>query len=690
VSDAAQRDAAWLRLRARAEVLLRNRSPEDAEAIQPQVDEILHEVEVQRAELEIQNEELRAAEERLGRAQRRYFSLFDRSPVGVFVLRPDGTVEEVNSTARAWLSLPDRTAYAMTLAQLLRVPETRVQSWLEFFTHHATVAATLHVQVGRPDGELLDLELIGAQAEALGDGQALRTLICATNLTELRARERELARSEVRYRQLFQSSRDAILLLDEHFTIVDLNAAAIALMPGREEPLIGLPITELTARELVPIIENEVAVRSRRWVAQPFDFLLRRTTGAPAICEAMVFPLDLPDGPVAQVVMRDVTERRRAEAERERWARRLDVANRLEAVARLARGVAHEVNNVLAALMGHLDGLPVVGAARRLTEEEFVSMRSALLRGCDVARGLLDFAGESTSSRARFDLSAVVDDAASLVRQAGRGLVRVTVNRPERPLYVLADRSEISRALIDVCTRAISAMPDGGVLGVTVAVIERPPAPGQTATEHYRVDISDTGDPLSPEECATVFDPFVSGGRMGLSLVWGAVKRASGTVRVDAGTPGTIVSIELPAAPPQAPVTAEGPGGRDAAAETALAIFLVDDDDLPRNAMTRMLTRRGYRVRPFTGAEPALTALASGDRPDVFVTDVRMPGMDGIELTRRVLALPNPPPVLLISGDSKVDVARELGVRRGVGMLSKPFGHDEFAQAVRPLLNPPG
>jgi two-component system cell cycle sensor histidine kinase/response regulator CckA len=686
VSDATQRDAAWLRLRARAEALLRHRHPDDAQAIQPQVDEILHEVEVQRAELEIQNEELRAAEERLGRAQRRYFSLFDRSPVGVFVLRPDGTVEEVNSTARAWLNLPERSAYATTLGQLLRVPENRVQSWLEFFKHHATVAATLHVQVARPDGELLDLELIGAQAEALGDGQASRTLICATNLTELRARERELARSEVRYRQLFQSSRDAILLLDEHFTIVDLNAAAISLMPGRDEPLAGRSISELTAPELVPVIENEVSVRSRRWVSQPFDFLVRRGAGAPVICEATVFPLDLPDGPVAQVVMRDVTERRRAEAERERWARRLDVANRLESVARLARGVAHEVNNVLAALMGHLEGLPSVDGLRRLTDEEFGAMRSALLRGRDVARGLLDFAGESTSSRARFDLAAVVDDAASLVRQAGRGLVRVTVNRPERALFVLADRSEISRALIDVCTRAISAMPDGGVLGVTVAVLERPSAAGQPAVEHYRVDVSDTGDPLSPDECATVFDPFVSGGRMGLSLVWGAVKRAGGSVRVDAGMPGTVVSLELPAAPAPVALPAEeapvpGPGS-----EGGALIFLVDDDDLPRNAMTRMLMRRGYRVRPFPGAEPALVALATGDRPDVLVTDVRMPGMDGIELTRRVLALSNAPPVLLISGDSEVDVARELGVRRGVGMLSKPFGHDEFAQAVRPLL----
>ena len=179
------------------------------------------------------------------------------------------------------------------------------------------------------------------------------------------------------------------------------------------------------------------------------------------------------------------------------------------------------------------------------------------MRGRDVMRGLLDFAGESPAFRARFDLSVVLDDATSLVRQAGRGHVRVLLNRPERALPVEGDRAELSRALLDVMTRAISTLPDGGQLEVVVATIETPALePDAPPTRWHRVEVTDTGPPLSAADRASMFDPFRpvgSGGSIGLSAVWGAMKRAGGVVRVDARSTGNCVTLEIPAAPDAPP-----------------------------------------------------------------------------------------------------------------------------------------
>lgn len=556
MSDAQQRDAAWQRLRGQAEVQVRGRLQEAAPAVVPMLDELLHEVEVQRAELEIQNESLRVAEVSLGQAQRRYFGLFDHAPVGVFVLRPDGSIEEVNSTARKWLGMPERFSGPATLASVLHTSETRVQAWLEFFRHHqsAPAPATLHVQVARVKGEPLDLELSGAVTVGTNDAQEARTLVCATNLTELRARERELARSEARYRQLFQSSRDAILLLDESLSIVDLNASAVALLPSREEPAVGRVLTSMVVPEVRAVVERAFEQRARRWVPEPFDLPLARARHTPIICEAMVFPLDVDSKTLVQVVLRDVTERRRAEVERAQVAQRLDTTNRLEAIARLGRGVVEQLNQSLMSLLGRLETLPVAAdGVRTLGGTDYQAIRSAVMRGRDVMRGLLDFAGESPAVRARFDLSVVLDDAASLVRQAGRGHVRVTLNRPERVLPVDGDRAELSRALLDVLTRAISTLPDGGQLEIIVATVETPAAqPDEPPTRWHRIEVADTGPPLSPADRASIFDPFRpvgTGGAIGLSAVWGAVKRAGGVVRVDTRATGNSVTLEIPAAP---------------------------------------------------------------------------------------------------------------------------------------------
>jgi len=382
------------------------------------------------------------------------------------------------------------------------------------------------------------------------------------------------------------------------------------------------------------------------------------------------------------LVFHDVTEARRADAERRQLEAQLFQSQRLESLAHLAGGVAHDINNVLTAILS-------LASVRREQLDPAGDLAQALgtivtacVRGRDVVKGLLYFAHKGMETRGPVDLNALVRQLVRLLDATTLKQVQLSAELQEPLPLVQGDEAALSHALINVCMNALDAMPGGGALVIGTRA---------TADGGVEVRVADTGGGMSPEVLTQAIDPFFTtkpvgkGTGLGLSMVYGTMKAHGGTVAIHSEPGrGTEVRLGFPAAPGLAQVPA-GTEPAAAAAARPLRILLVDDDELNRLAIPGVLGSLGHRVHAAAGGQEALDYLAAGAEVDLVILDMRMPGMDGAETLPRLLALRPGLPVLLATGHSDRDLQPLLAGRPNVAWIGKPFTLEEFRAKLEGL-----
>lgn len=373
----------------------------------------------------------------------------------------------------------------------------------------------------------------------------------------------------------------------------------------------------------------------------------------------------------------DVSERVKLTAE-------LRQAQKLEAIGRLAAGVAHDFNNVLLAQCGygelalqHLERGDPAAAQNDIRE-----VLAAAGRGATLTRQLLTFSRRQTFDLAVLDLNAVVVELEGLVRTLVGGRVALALELAAVPTYVLANRAQLEQLVTNLAVNARDAMPDGGELRVSVAAENN----GDTAV----LEVADTGHGMTAATADRIFDPFFTtkgagGTGLGLATVHGIVMQSGGSIEVRS-TPGqgTTFTITLPAtAPPANEGRQDSPAAR-AAGET---VVLVEDDAAVRAAVAAMLESHGYHVRTAANADEALQiALDHGREIDLVVIDVALAGRNG-PATAALLREHQPGlAVLYMSGHTDEVRLPELGPETRAGFIRKPFSASALARALETLL----
>ena len=390
-------------------------------------------------------------------------------------------------------------------------------------------------------------------------------------------------------------------------------------------------------------------------------------------------------------------DRRQAEAERRLLEERLQAQQRLDSLGVLAGGIAHDFNNLLTPIIANatlaMEDLPS-GHALRADMQEIVT---AARHGADLARRILAFSRRQVLQTQVIDLNAELRALEKTLRSAVGEEVELRVEPVGVAAYVRADPTQLQQAVLNLAVNAREAMPGGGKLTVTVAV---PGLDGKTPWVARRrpegryvlLTVSDTGVGIDAATLPRIFEPFFTtkgsakGTGLGLATVHGIVQQHGGDVEV-ASTPGagTTFRLYLPLAAEAA--TAAGAEGA-AAPQVRLRIFLVEDEPTVRALAGRILRRAGHDVA--TAATPAEALAATGGTPpDLLVTDVLLPEMDGIELHRR-LALRWPGlRVLFMSGFPGGHARLEEAIARGEHFLQKPFGPGELLERVRAAAESP-
>ncbi len=435
------------------------------------------------------------------------------------------------------------------------------------------------------------------------------------------------------------------------------------------------------------------ALRERRETASE-ELGVQRSDGSLAWLQVTARPLDPPDEGVV-IVYTDVTERRRAEVEREKLAAQLMQAQKMESIGRLAGGIAHDFNNLLTGILGYseiaLSALsPDDPAHACLTE-----IRRAGERAAQLTAQLLGFARKQVIHPRPLDLNATVRDAEALLsRLAGEDIVLETLLAPD--LWpVSADAGQLQQLLVNMVVNARDAMPTGGRL-VLRTRNERIASAGDgiPSGQWVVLEIRDHGVGMSEDVRARLFEPFFTtkppgkGTGLGLAMCHGIVTQNGGHIGVESapGT-GTTFTIRFPRAAgrPVAQTTRRAGHTPGRGHET---ILLAEDEPTVRSLVASALATRGYTVLAAADGPEALALARRTDGPlDLLVTDVVMPGWSGPELASEVHALRPGLRVLFISGHAERFEERPLPQRFGTRFLSKPFTPDRLAQAVRELLD---
>jgi PAS domain S-box-containing protein len=502
--------------------------------------------------------------------------------------------------------------------------------------------------------------------------------------------ERELARQALvevaeRDRLLIEESADGIFRLDRVTgAVLDVNPASSEMLGVTRDELFGQAPLGRFDRDPSARAPWSVALEAGETAA--FERTLLRPDGSSVILA--VRARILPDGAV-MASARDITAERELEA-------RLLQSQRLEAIGKLAGGIAHDFNNMLAAIEGYgelaLASLPADSPTRADVEQVlFAADRAALL-----TRQLLAYSRRQVMAPEVLDPGAVIDRVVPMLgRLLGEGIeLRIT---HEPGLWrVRADPGQLEQVLINLAVNARDAMPDGGVLAISAANVDPGDVlsddPDAEACPCIRITVSDTGSGMDAALLGRIFEPFFTtkgpgkGSGMGLATVHGIVEQSGGALRVvsEPGR-GTAFTIDLPRIDePVTPVPQVVVGrGPDTGVET---ILLVEDEEAIRRFLERTLGQLGYTVRSAATGDEALDLVAvKGLVPDLLVTDVQMPGIQGPDLARRLRALRPGLPTLFISGYSEELVDRAEGDTARV--LEKPFDGESLAAAVREALD---
>ena len=511
--------------------------------------------------------------------------------------------------------------------------------------------------------------------------------------------EEALRHSQDKFAKAFQSSPDGLVLSRlRDGAIIEVNDAFVRLCGHSREEAIGSTTAALGLWADVRDRDAYVAgLRGGGGVReQPAQFRVKDGRVLDGLVSGEI--LRLGEELIALTTIRDITDRKRAEEERTTLEAQLRQSQKMEAVGRLAGGVAHDFNNMLGVILGYADITlrkmsPIDPLRRNLTE-----IRDAAQRSADLTQQLLAFSRQQVIAPRVIDLNDRLKGMERLLQRViGEDVALEFVLAPDA-WPVSMDPSQVDQVLANLAVNARDAMPDGGKLIVATANVTLDAAycrrhSGARPGEHVMLAVSDTGSGMDELTRERAFEPFFTtkpegkGTGLGLATVYGVVKQNEGYIDIHSELGrGTTVNLYLPRAKDEE--MARQPAEAIAApARGHETVLLLEDQDQLREIACEMLEQLGYTV--LVAASPG-DALALCEKHaggiDLLFTDVVMPSMNGKELAGRVQAMRPGVRTLFTSGYTADTIAQRGVLDPGIWFLEKPFSMDSLARKVREVL----
>ena len=621
----------------------------------------------------------------------------EQSPIAIAIVGLDGTIEYFNQqaidlfgylpadipTMEHWwvLAYPDETYRAETLAR-----------WMELVGK----AITLGTEIERGDYRVTCRGGVMKTVVIFGAVVGGKAFVMFEDITEReRAADEALRERENSLAAIAENASDGIVITTPNGSHHYVNRKAAELTGYSVGELLETTVSKLLHPDDLPIIAQRQAARD---AGQPtperIELRLRTKAGATVPVEVSSTPTTWHGAAANLVVVRDVTERRRAEEERARLQNQLAQAQKLEAIGTLAGGVAHDFNNILAGLLGGLSLLDLELDEAGTPRPELQEMMALVTRGAELARQLLGFARRGKYDVRPLELTPVIQKTATLFGRTRKDLT-LHLDLAHDLHSVLMDHAQLEQVLLNLFLNAGQAMPEGGTLAVCARNVELSSADtkehGAAPGRFLKVIVADTGIGMSEATQARIFEPFFTtkapgqGTGLGLASAYGIIKSHGGFITVDSALgEGTSFTLWLPAT--ERPSHDEK-GDAPTVQRGSATILIVDDEAHVAAVCARMLRRVGYTVLTASGGREAIELLREhGAGISLVILDMIMPDLGGAQTYDGLRALQPDIRVLLSSGHSAEGAAQALLARGCRGFLQKPFDTQALSAKVRELL----
>ena len=555
---------------------------------------------------------------------------------------------------------------------------------------------TFETRHRRKNGQLLPVEI---SLQYIADaGVAPRFVAIVRDVTERHLAEEALREREARLRTIIENEPECVKVVSATGALLEMNAAGLAMLEAGS-------LGEAQQRGLMGFVApeyqdafREMHQRVLAGGSEVLEFEVLGCQGTRRWLETHAAPLVDRTGTMLLGVTRDITERKRAEAERHQVEARLREAERMETVGQLAGGVAHDFNNLLSVINSTAELAMEGRAADDPVRQDFEEIRQAGNRAAALTGQLLAFSRTQLFSPELLD----VDGLLAGIRPMLLRLIREDIHLLIRPAIgagtILADRGQIERVLVNLVVNARDAMPRGGNLTIEASASDLTNSspvttPPLAAGPYVMLGLSDTGEGMDETTRTRIFEPFFTtkerghGTGLGLSSVYGIVAQSGGGLSVSS-TPGqgTTFRLYLPRVEEAAGVTPSADGASDMPRGTE-TILVVDDEEALLRVAKRMLDAAGYRTLVASSGPEALRLAEQLDRPlHLLFTDVVMPGMSGPELAARLKVCHPETRVLYTSGYSDNSVLRDAVQGRTAMLIGKPYAPNELHRKIREVL----
>ena len=522
---------------------------------------------------------------------------------------------------------------------------------------------------------------LGAPTEIVGS---------VTDIDDLRRAENAARAAANDLRRLIDTANAPIFGKDIHHRVNEWNRCAEQLTGYSKDEVLGRSLTEHIAPDYQHAVREVLDLALVGVETANFEFPLIAKDGRHVVVLLNASTRRDANGEICGMVGvgQDITERREAEVRSLR-------AQRLESIGTLASGVAHDVNNALAPI------LLATGLFRKQHPESahlIDVMESSARRGASMVKQLLTFAKGVEGQRASVQSCALIKELEQIVTSTFPKNITLQVRCLAELPPVLGDATQLHQVLLNLCVNARDAMPDGGtlVLDANRAVVSAADARahGDCAAGEYVVwRVSDSGSGIAQDLVERIFEPFFStnsperGTGLGLSTAVGIVRSHGGFMRVRSRPgAGSTFYVYLPAGTDGIEsVAAACP--RDAFRGRGERILVVDDEPAVRDVLRQILVSLGCSVRTSKDGMEALAVLAEPtSKIDGVITDLHMPRMDGIELTRAIRRTYDGLGVILASGRFEKNDQRKLEALGVVALLEKPFSFESLGEALKSML----
>ena len=503
------------------------------------------------------------------------------------------------------------------------------------------------------------------------------------DLSERKAAEEALRESEERFRLLVQGVTDyAIYMLDPQGHVSSWNAGAERFKGYIAEEILGQHISRFYTSEErdagVPAMALETAATEGRFEAEGWR---QRKDGSRLWASVVIDPIRDDDGGLIGFtkITRDLTERKLAQEALEHSREQFFQSQKLKAIGQLTGGVAHDFNNILAAILSSL----TIAKRRLLAGEDasnFLDNASrAAERGATLTQRMLAFARKQDLKLEAVDLVSSVREMVELLQRTIGPGISIQLNFPSCLPHVVADNSQLELAIINLVVNARDAMPKGGTITIAAEVSERL----NDNDQFVHLSVSDIGEGMDQDTLARAVDPFFTtkgvgkGTGLGLSMVHGMVEQCGGDLSIQSAVDkGTTIDIRLKVAD-RMPERATIDPVRSPSQPKSLRVLAVDDDAIVLLNTVTLLEDMGHYVFEASSAASALAALEK-ERVDLPITDYAMPGMTGSELIEQARCRHPGIKVILASGYADFPDR----AMHDVPKLPKPFRDEELATAI--------